>query len=108
VLESMRQDAGVPIRELRVDGGMVVNDLLMQLQADILDVEVIRPRVAETTALGAAYAAGLAVGYWHDLADLTDNWSMDKCWTSSISGARREHLCGGWQKAVQRTLDWLD
>jgi glycerol kinase len=108
VLESMRQDAGVAIRELRVDGGMVVNNLLMQLQADILDVDVIRPRVVETTALGVAYAAGLAVGYWHDLADLTDNWSIDKRWTSSISGERREHLCRGWQKAVQRTLDWLD
>jgi glycerol kinase len=108
VLESMRQDAGVAIRELRVDGGMVVNDLLMQLQADILDVQVIRPRVAETTALGAAYAAGLAVGYWHDRADLVDNWSIDKRWVSTISDERREHLCRCWQKAVQRTLDWLD
>ncbi len=92
VLESMRQDAGVPIRELRVDGGMVVNDLLMQLQADILDVEVIRPRVAETTALGAAYAAGLAVGYWHDRTDLIDNWRIDKRWSSSISSDCREQL----------------
>jgi glycerol kinase len=104
----MRQDAGVAIRELRVDGGMVVNDLLMQLQADILDIEVIRPHVSETTALGAAYAAGLAVGYWHDQADLVDNWKVDKRWTPGISSERRENLCRGWQKAVERTLNWLD
>ncbi len=108
VLESMRQDARVAIRELRVDGGMVVNDLLMQLQADILDIEVIRPRVAETTALGAAYAAGLAVGYWHDEADLASNWKVDKRWTPSISSERRDKLYRGWQKAVERTLNWLD
>jgi glycerol kinase len=108
VLESMRKDAGVAIRELRVDGGMVVNNLLMQLQADILDVEVIRPRVVETTALGAAYAAGLAVGYWRDQADLVDNWSIDQCWSPSVSEERRGELYRSWQKAVQRTLDWLD
>jgi glycerol kinase len=108
VLESMRHDARVAIRELRVDGGMVVNELLMQLQADIMDIEVIRPRVAETTALGAAYAAGLAVGYWHDRAELVNNWKIDKRWTSSIPGERREDLCRSWQKAVERTLNWLD
>jgi glycerol kinase len=108
VLESMRHDARVAIRELRVDGGMVVNDLLMQLQADILNIEVIRPRVAETTALGAAYAAGLAVGYWNDRADLVNNWKIDERWTPGISGERRENLYRGWQKAVERTLNWLD
>jgi glycerol kinase len=108
VLASMRKDAGVAIHELRVDGGMVVNHLLMQLQADIVDIEVIRPRVIETTALGAAYAAGLAVGYWADQADLVANWSIDKRWTSSLSSERRGQLCRSWQKAVERTLDWLD
>jgi glycerol kinase len=104
----MRQDAGVAIRELRVDGGMVVNHLLMQLQADIVDIEVIRPRVIETTALGAAYAAGLAVGYWADQADLVNHWSIDERWTSRISSERREQMYRSWQKAVGRTLDWLD
>ena len=108
VLASMRQDAGVAIHELRVDGGMVVNHLLMQLQADIVDVDVIRPRVIETTALGAAYAAGLAVGYWADQADLVNNWTLDRRWTSSISSERRGQLYRSWQKAVERTLDWLD
>jgi glycerol kinase len=108
VLESMERDAGISVPELRVDGGMVLNELLMQFQSDILDVPVVRPRVIETTALGAAYAAGLAVGYWHDRADLVANWSVDRRWTSTCSVEPREHLYRYWRKAVSRSVDWLD
>jgi len=91
-----------------VDGGMVVNELLMQFQSDILDVEVVRPVVAETTALGAAYAAGLAVGFWESEDDIRKNWARDKSWTPSMDAAQREKLYAGWKKAVTRTLDWVD
>jgi glycerol kinase len=79
----------------------------MQFQADILDIDVVRPRVTETTALGAAYAAGLAVGYWGDSSDLASKWAVDKRWSSRISSAQRDHLYRYWQKAVHRSLDWL-
>jgi len=108
VLESMATDAGMSIPELRVDGGMVVNELLMQIQADMLDVPVVRPRVTETTALGAAYAAGLAVGYWSSRADLSLHSSIDRRWMSSLPAARRDESYRHWRKAVDRTLDWLD
>jgi glycerol kinase len=108
VLESMEQDVGMSVPELRVDGGMVLNELLMQLQADILGVPVVRPRVTETTALGAAYAAGLAAGYWHDRADLAAHWSIDRRWTAASSSERRTDLYRYWRKAVSRTIDWLD
>jgi glycerol kinase len=103
----MRADSGVDLRELRVDGGMVTNDLLMQFQADILDVPVIRPVVAETTALGAAYAAGLAEGVWGSLDELSANWAEDTRFTPSIDASQREGLYERWRQAVTRTLDWV-
>jgi glycerol kinase len=107
VLDAMAQDSGVRLEVLKVDGGATVNDTLMQLQADILGVPVVRPVVAETTALGAAYAAGLAVGFWKDLDDLVQNWRMDKRWEPRWSADRRDATYAGWKKAVQRTLDWV-
>ncbi len=106
VLDAMVKDSKVNIRELRTDGGMVVNELLMQFQADILDVPVVRPKVIETTALGAAYAAGLAVGYWRSTSDIVDNWGVDKRWHPQMDSAERDHLYGCWNKAVQRSFDW--
>ena len=108
VLESMRADAGVDIPELRVDGGMVANALLMQIQADLLDIPVARPKITETTALGAAYAAGLAVGYWRSRAELAGHWRMDRRWVARLPAADREEAYRYWRKAVQCTLDWLD
>ncbi|HEY5729270.1 MAG TPA: FGGY-family carbohydrate kinase, partial [Anaerolineales bacterium] len=86
---------------------MVFNELLMQFQADVLDVPVIRPKVAETTALGAAYAAGLAVGFWKDYDELRSNWGMDKEWKPAMSAETRKKLYSGWKKAVTRTFDWV-
>ena len=106
VVEAMTRDSGVAITELRTDGGMVVNDLLMQFQADILGVPVVRPKVIETTALGAAYAAGLAVGYWTSTADITANWGIDKRWQPHMESARRVAMCARWTKAVARSRDW--
>jgi glycerol kinase len=108
VLEAMEKDSGIPIRELRVDGGMVANELLMQFQSDQLGVPVVRPRVTETTALGAAYAAGLAVGYWANRGELVRNWAIEKRWQPAMAGAERARLYGAWQKAVRRSLDWVD
>lgn len=108
VMEAMRKDSGVDLSSLKVDGGMVANDLLMQFLADLLDVPVIRPKVTETTALGAAYAAGLAVGFWSGLDALRSNWAEDKTWTPRMDAARRQAGIAGWRKAVQRTLDWVD
>ncbi len=108
VLEAMEQDSGVKLTALKVDGGMVVNDLLMQFQADQLNVPVIRPRVAETTALGAAYAAGLAVGFWNNFDELCANWGMDRQWTPQSDPATRSRLYAGWKKAVARTLNWIE
>jgi glycerol kinase len=107
VLDAMVQDSGVRLELLKVDGGATVNDTLMQLQADILGVPVVRPVVAETTALGAAYAAGLAVGFWADLDDLRANWRMDKRWEPQWSADQRDATYARWQKAVERTLDWV-
>ncbi|MCP4515675.1 MAG: glycerol kinase, partial [Delftia sp.] len=107
VLEAMEKDSGVRLTALKVDGGMVYNELLMQFQADVLDVPVIRPTVAETTALGAAYAAGLAVGFWDNLEDLRANWQVGKTWQPQMGEEKRAKLYAGWQKAVQRTLDWV-
>ncbi|MBN9559460.1 MAG: glycerol kinase GlpK [Alphaproteobacteria bacterium] len=106
VLAAMEQDSGIPIRELRVDGGMVVNALLMQFQSDILDVPVVRPRTIETTALGAAYVAGLAVGYWRGTDDLRANWGEAGRWSPEMPAARRNALYASWQKAVARSFDW--
>jgi glycerol kinase len=107
VLDAMRTDSGVDPKTLKVDGGMVINDLLMQFQADILGVPVVRPQVAETTSLGAAYAAGLAVGFWDDQEALRANWRVNKTWEPDMDEETRQALFAGWLKAVQRTLDWV-
>lgn len=108
VLDAMETDSGVKLTALKVDGGMVFNELLMQFQADILDVPVVRPKVAETTALGAAYAAGLAVGFWKDYNELRANWGRDKEWRPAMDEKARKKLYSGWKKAVTRTFDWTD
>ena len=108
VVEAVNADAGADLKELKVDGGMVANDLLMQFQADILNVPVVRPKVAETTALGAAYAAGLAVGFWKDLDELAQNWSEDERWEPAMDDDERERLYRNWKKAVTKTFDWVD
>ncbi|HLH17243.1 MAG TPA: glycerol kinase GlpK [Bryobacteraceae bacterium] len=107
VVEAMEQDAGVPVRVLRTDGGMVENELLMQFQADILDRTVVRPAVKETTALGAAYAAGLATGFYGSTDELCSRWSVDRTWQPAMDAARRERMYGYWKKAVTRSFDWL-
>jgi len=93
---------------VRVDGGMVVNDLLMQFQADILDREVVRPAIQETTALGAAYAAGLAVGFFKGVDELRANWAVDRTWKPNLAKNQREQLYTQWKKAVARSFDWID
>ena len=108
VLEAMNKDSGVDLTALKVDGGMVFNEVLMQFQSDILGVPVIRPTVAETTALGAAYAAGLAVGFWEKVEDLRANWGKDKEWEPKMDADTREKLYKGWKKAVTRTFDWVE
>jgi glycerol kinase len=108
VLDAINADSGVPLTELKVDGGMVRNDLLMQFQADILRVPVVRPVVAETTALGAAYAAGLAVGFWGGLEELRANWREDVRWTPRMDRGAAERELRNWKKAVTKTFDWVD
>jgi glycerol kinase len=108
VLDAMNKDSGVALTALKVDGGMVYNDLLMQFQADILGVPVIRPSVAETTALGAAYAAGLAVGFWAKVEDLRANWGKDHEWTPKMDVAHRDAQYKNWKKAVTKTFDWVE
>ncbi|HEC23281.1 MAG TPA: glycerol kinase [Chloroflexi bacterium] len=108
VLDAMKKDSGVELTALKVDGGMVYNELLMQFQADILGVPVVRPKVAETTSLGAAYAAGLAVGFWSTEEELRQNWGVDKRWEPKMSEEEREKLYKGWLKAVERTFDWVE
>jgi glycerol kinase len=108
VLDAVNADTGLPLTELRVDGGMVANDTLMQFQADILGVPVIRPVVAETTALGAAYAAGLAVGFWNDLEEIAQYWQEDTRWEPSFDDEKREKLLHTWKKAVSKSLDWVE
>ncbi|MCD0483255.1 glycerol kinase GlpK [Streptacidiphilus sp. ASG 303] len=108
VVEAMEQDSGVHLDVLKVDGGVTANDLCMQTQADVLGVPVSRPVVAETTALGAAYAAGLATGFWRDTDELREHWHESKRWEPQWSDERREEGYAGWKKAVQRTLDWVE
>ena len=108
VVDAMNADSGVELTSLKVDGGMVVNELLMQFQADILGVPVIRPTVAETTALGSAYAAGLAVGFWKEVEDLRANWGKDKQWDPGMDPARRDREYAMWKKAVTRTFGWVE
>jgi glycerol kinase len=108
VLDAMEKDSGVRLTALKVDGGMVFNELLMQFQSDVLNVPVVRPKVAETTALGAAYAAGLAVGFWKDLDELKRNWGRDREWQPAMDAKLRKKLYSGWKKAVTRTFDWIE
>ncbi|MCA4131377.1 glycerol kinase GlpK [Arthrobacter sp. M4] len=108
VLDAVNADSGVPLTELKVDGGMVANEALMQFQADILGVPVVRPRVVETTALGAAYAAGLAVGFWKDTDELSANWGEDKRWEPKLDVAERERQLRLWKKAVTKSMEWVD
>ncbi len=108
VLDAMEKDSGVKLTALKVDGGMVYNDTLMQFQSDVLGVPVVRPVVAETTALGAAYAAGLAVGFWGDIEETRKNWQIDKTWTPKMGEEERAKLYKGWLKAVQKAMHWLE
>ncbi|MDH3797096.1 MAG: glycerol kinase GlpK [Desulfobacterales bacterium] len=108
IVDAMNKDSGVELSKLKVDGGMVVNELLMQFQSDILNVPVIRPKVSETTALGAAYAAGMAVGFWQGLDELRRNWEEDKTWQPAVDSEIRENYYREWKKAVDRTFNWLD
>ncbi len=104
----MEADSGLELSVLKVDGGMVGNDMLMQFQADLLDVPVIRPAITETTVLGAAYAAGLAVGFWEDIDDVTRHWEQDRRFVPKMQGSRREELITGWEKALARSLGWVE
>jgi len=108
IVTAMNKDSGVQLSRLKVDGGMVANEVLMQFQSDILNVPVIRPKVSETTALGAAYAAGLAVGFWSGIDELRQNWVEDKTWHPSMASAVREKYSRQWKKAVDRTFNWVD
>jgi len=108
VLEAMNADSGVVLKALKVDGGMVHNELLMQFQADVLGVPVTRPVVSETTALGAAYAAGYAVGFWRSTAEMKDNWRIEKTWQPDLESKARTEQFSQWQKAVTRTFDWIE
>ncbi len=108
VLEAMQSDSGITLATLKTDGGMVVNELLMQFQADILNAPVVRPKMTETTALGAAYAAGLAVGYWANTEDLRANWGVDRTWEPAMDEKTREHHYKSWKKAVQRSFAWVE
>jgi glycerol kinase len=106
VLEAMQSESNLPLTTLKVDGGAAANAMLLQFQADLLNVSVRRPVVAETTALGAAYLAGLAVGYWDGFEDVTNNWALDREFRPSMDAGTREKLYAGWKKAVSRSLDW--
>jgi glycerol kinase len=108
VQKAMEADSGVPLTELKVDGGAVRNNLLMQLQADLLGVPVVRPKVNETTALGAAYAAGLATGFWTSLDELRKHWKVDKKFEPVMSAEKREEMYGGWKKAIEKAKGWID
>jgi len=106
VLDAMRVDSGIEVKELRVDGGVCQSDLLMQFQADILDVPILRPHVFESTALGAAYLAGLAVGFWRDAAELENQWQIERRFEPRMSNSRREVLKSTWHEAVNRSRNW--
>ena len=107
VVDAVRERSGAPLRELRVDGGMTANELLMQFQADVLGVPVVRPAVAETTALGAAFAAGLATGFWSDEAELRERWREERRWDPAADPADVERGLTQWRRAVERSLDWV-
>ena len=107
VLQAMEADSGIPLKELRVDGGATVDDLLMQFQADLIGVPLVRPKIRETTALGAAYLAGLAVGFWSSTDELQHQWQRDKEFHPAMDRAKVAELTRGWQKAVGRSQGWL-
>jgi len=106
VLDAMEKDSGIKLKSLKVDGGMVFNEMLMQFQSDIINVPVIHPKITETTALGAAYASGLAVGFWQNPDQLKQNWAVGKIWNPAMDNMVRERLISGWKKAVERSLNW--
>jgi glycerol kinase len=106
VLHAMEADAGIRLKELRVDGGACANNLLMQFQSDLLRVPVVRPKVAETTALGAAYLAGLAVGFWKNESEIASQWQVDRKFSPAMKPAVRKTLCAGWAKALERAKAW--
>jgi glycerol kinase len=106
VLKAMEADAGIEIRELRVDGGAAINNLLMQFQSDMLDAPVYRPKTLETTALGAAYLAGLAVGYWDGIDDIKNQWQMDRKFEPTMAKDESKRLISGWNKALGRSKNW--
>ena len=108
ILDAMQDDAGIRLHSLKVDGGATANNLLMQFQADILGTSVRRPKVRETTALGAAYLAGLAVGYWESQSDITSNWVLDREFTSQLPGHTRDSLYRKWQRATDRARKWVE
>ena len=108
VLKAMEADAGISIAELRVDGGATINSSLMQFQSDILNTKVIRPKITETTALGAAYLAGLAVGYWKNVDEIQKHWQADKEFTPLMDDKKRNELVNGWQRAVKAAIAWAD
>ena len=106
VMDAMMADSGVPMKEMRVDGGITANSLCMQMQADIMGIDITRPLVNETTALGAAYAAGLAIGFWKNIDELKKQWQQSRRWNPTSTSAEREAGYAGWKKAISRTLDW--
>ena len=108
VLKAMEADAGIRLKELRADGGASANDLLIQLQADLLNVPVLRPKVAETTALGAAYLAGLAVGFWKSQADIARQWQVDQRFTPAMKASERKRIGEGWTRALERAKAWVE
>ena len=108
LFSAMVADSGVELKELKVDGGATVNSLMMQFQSDVLGVPVVRPACPEATAQGAAYAAGLAVGFWNDLEQLRSNWKAEQSFKPTMESKRRDELVSGWNKAVQRSLDWVE
>jgi glycerol kinase len=108
VLKAMEADAGISIAELRVDGGATINNTLMQFQSDIVNTKVIRPKITETTALGAAYLAGLAVGYWKNIEEIQKQWQVDKNFTPSMPETKRTELVSGWQRAVNAAIAWAN
>jgi len=108
LIEAMQEDSGIKLAKLKVDGGAVANNFLMQFQSDILDAEVLRPKVTETTALGAAYLAGLAVGFWNNKEEITERWSIDQKYSPKMEEERRVKAYKGWKKAVTRSMEWED
>ena len=106
VIDCMKEDSRIRLRELRVDGGAAKNDLLLRFQSDILDAKVLRPGTVETTALGAAYLAGLGVGYWDGMDDIASKWNLDRAFEPKMQAEQREALYGNWRKAVERTFHW--